>query len=78
MDEARERTTVMSAAEIAEAMIKTAARIESMMSFFLFFWVGLSVVDFVRGAVERREEPPGSDGPSLSKSIVFAVRIRLE
>lgn len=36
------------------------------------------MVDFVRGAVERREEPPGSDGPSLSKSIVFAVRIRLE
>lgn len=46
MDEARERTTVMSAAEIAEAMIKTAARIESMMSFFLFFLGGIECGGF--------------------------------
>jgi hypothetical protein len=36
LDEARERTTVISAAEMAEAMIKAAARIEIMMSFLFF------------------------------------------
>ncbi|CAL0311001.1 unnamed protein product [Lupinus luteus] len=29
------------------------------------------VVDLVRGVVERREEPPGSEGPNLPNSIVF-------
>jgi hypothetical protein len=33
------------------------------------------VVEFVRGAVERRDEPPESDGPSLSKSIVIVVSV---
>jgi len=61
---------VISAAEIAEAMIKTAARMDSMMSFLLLFGEEFDVVEGVRGAVERREEPPGSDGPSLPKSIV--------
>jgi hypothetical protein len=65
---------VISAAEMAEAMIKAAARIEIMMS-FLFFWDEFDVVEFVRGAVERRDEPPGSDGPSLSKSIVIVVSV---
>lgn len=67
--EVLERVTVINAAEIAEATIKTTARIESMRSFFLFDEV-VVVVDLVRGAVERREEPPGSEGPSLSKSMV--------
>lgn len=70
LDEARDRTTVISAAEMAEAMIKTAARMDSMMSFLLLLGEEFDVVEGVRGAVDRREEPPGSDGPSLSKSIM--------
>lgn len=70
LDEARDRTTVISAAEMAEAMSKAAARMDSMMSFLLFFGEEFDVVEGVKGAVDRREEPPGSDGPSLSKSIV--------
>lgn len=70
--EARERVTVIRAAETAEATIKTVASVESMMIFFLLTEDEESVVvDLVRGAVERREEPPGSEGPSLSKSIVL-------
>lgn len=65
------------AAEMAEATIRTAARTVSMMSFLLLFpWEELEV-GLVRGAVERREEPPGSEGPNLSMSIVFC-KVRSE
>lgn len=66
---ARERTTVTRAAEMAAATIKTAARRESMMSFFLLLADEEEEVGLVRGTVERREEPPGSEGPNFPYSI---------
>lgn len=56
-------------AEMAAATIKTAARIETMMSFLLLVAEDEEMGSLVRGVVERREEPPGSAGPNLPYSI---------
>lgn len=71
---ARFRPPITITAEMAEATIKTMARTDNKMSFFLLEAVADNAEDFgleMMGASERLDEPPGSEGPILPNSILL-------